>query len=55
MATAVAEATDGDVTAVQRAGRWKTPVTALRYVEETRRVDRSASALVMGNKLKTGG
>ena len=54
MATAVAEATDGDVTAVQRAGRWKTPVTALRYVEETRRVDRSASALVMGGKRKTG-
>ncbi|SDG60117.1 tyrosine-type recombinase/integrase [Thalassobaculum litoreum] len=50
MATAVAEATDGDVTAVQRAGRWKTPVTALRYVEETRRVDRSASALVMGKR-----
>lgn len=53
MATAVAEATDGDVTAVQRAGRWKTAVTALRYVEETRRVDRSASALVMGGKRKT--
>jgi integrase len=50
MATAVSEATGGDVTAVQRAGRWKSAVTALRYVEETQSVEKSASALVMGKK-----
>jgi integrase len=54
MATAVAEATNGDVTAVRQAGRWKTPATALRYVEETRRVDRSASALVLGKRRGKG-
>lgn len=52
IATAVAEATDGDVKAVQEAGRWKSAVTALRYVEATRRVDRSASALVMSGRKK---
>jgi integrase len=48
MATALSEATGGDVKAVQQAGRWKTPVTALRYVDGTRSADRSASARVMG-------
>ena len=50
MATAVSRATGGDVTAVKRAGRWKSAVTALRYVEEEQGVAHSASALV----LKTG-